>query len=797
MSMQVLAASRHTGQATTLRALILDDARDDAELVLHELKRKGFLVEATLAGNRPEFIAALQGNNFDVVLSDYRLPGWTGLDALSIVKETGQDIPFLLITGTLGEEAAVECIKQGVSDYVLKDNLERLPLALNRALYEKQLRENAASALHALAESEARARQQFEELDVLYRTTPVCLAVLDEDLRFVRVNDAMARNHGIPAELHVGKSLREMVPEAYRESAQFYAQVFSTGEPILNIEAQVRRTVGPYELRHYLASFFPLQTASRAKKTLCVVMMDITERKLAEQALRVSEERNRELVENSIYGICRVNDQGEFQDANPALLRLLGCESILKFRRLNLFRDVFRFPEQHVKLFRTCQEEGFVRGAEAEWRRLDGGFVSVRLTLRKMKRQGEKPEFEVIAEDVTELRAMERQLLQAQKFEAIGQLAGGIAHDFNNVVGAILGWAEIGIDQAGSNKQIADRFARIREQGDRAAALTRELLAFARRQVLQPRIIDLNSIANGLVNFLDRVIGKDVELKIVTVPLDSIKADPTQIEQVIMNLCINARDAMPNGGRLVIETEMVSLDDAYCRFYPQVTPGRYAVISVSDTGVGMDAETKERIFEPFFTTKEPGKGTGMGLATVYGIVKQHGGFTHVYSEVGQGTLFRIYLPATSDVAADQSQTPVTPAAAQEARGTELVLIAEDHESIREMARHSLMHLGYRVLSAANGEEALELAATERPDLAVLDVVMPKLGGPGTGAQLTQRYPELPIIFTSGYSQDGSSLTHGIQGFTYLQKPYSPTALGKLVRAVLDMQGSLKGRKSTS
>src|SRR5579871_2444404 len=788
MSFQVLAPPMMAGDTATLRALILDDARDDAELILHELKKNGFTIEATIVSERDTFTAAVSQDTFDIILSDYPLPGWTGLDALGIVKSTGRDIPFLLITGTLGEEAAVECIKQGVSDYVLKDNLERLPLALNRSLNEKRLRENAANALTALAESEARARRQFEELDLLYRTTPVCLALLDQDLRFVRVNDAMARNHGISAEAHAGRSLRELVPQAYQDSVQLYQQIFATGEAILNVEAEVKRTIPPYEPRHYIASFFPLQSPPRTKKLVCVVMMDITERKAAEKALRASEERNRELVENSIYGICRVSEKGEFLDANPALLRLLGCDSILKFRKLNLFRDVFRFPEQHVKLLQACQETGFVRQAEAEWRRLDGGFVSVRVSLRLLKRNDERPEYEVTAEDVTELRAMERQLFQAQKFEAIGQLAGGIAHDFNNVVGAILGWAEIGIDQCVANPQIADRFSRIKEQGERAASLTRELLAFARRQVLQPRIIDLNSAANGLVNFLDRVIGKDIELKIVTVPLDPVKADPTQIEQVIMNLCINARDAMPNGGRMVIETEMVDLDESYCRFYPHVVSGRYAVISVSDTGIGMDAETKERIFEPFFTTKEAGKGTGMGLATVYGIVKQHGGFTHVYSEPGQGTLFRVYLPATPNAEADKKPAALAPCSNQDSRGTELILLAEDHESIREMARHALLQLGYRVLSAANGEEALQLAEHEQPAIAVLDVVMPRLGGPATAARLVQRFPEMPVIFTSGYSHDGAGLPVGKRGMTYLQKPYSPTALGKLVRGVLDMQG---------
>ena len=454
-----------------LRALILDDAREDVELLLYELKSKGFAINATVTHNQDEFLTALQEGSFDVVLSDYRLPEWTGLDAFAALKATGKDIPFLLVTGTLGEEAAVECIKQGVSDYVLKDRLERLSLAVKRSLEEKRLRESAATALNALAESEGLARQQFEELDLLYRTTPVCFALVDQDLNFIRVNEAMAKNHGIPAAEHAGRSLRELVPEAYLESVQIYRKVFEVGEPILNIEAQVKRTFPPFELRHYLASFFPVQMAPAAKKSACVVMVDITERKLAEQALRISEERNRELVEHSVYGICRVSRKGEFLDANPSLLRLLGCESVLQFRKLNLFRDVFRFPEQQVKLFRQCQDSGQVRGAEAEWRRLDGGFVTVRLQLRLVTRKSEEPEIEVMAEDITELRAMERQLLQAQKFEAIGQLAGGIAHDFNNVVGAILGWAEIGYDQCGPNQQIADRFARIREQGERAASL--------------------------------------------------------------------------------------------------------------------------------------------------------------------------------------------------------------------------------------------------------------------------------------------------------------------------------------
>lgn len=509
-----------------------------------------------------------------------------------------------------------------------------------------------------------------------------------------------------------------------------------------------------------------------------------------EEALRLSEARNRDMLENSIYGIFRATADGIFQDANPALLSILGCSRPEELQPLTLGGDVYRFPEQFSQHVAECRARGLVQGVETEWKRRDGGIVAVRVHLRHISTAGAPEAIEFIAEDVTELRAMERQLRQAQKFEAIGQLAGGIAHDFNNVVGAILGWAELGFEQNQANPREAERFARIREQAERAATLTRELLAFARRQVIQPRSIDLNTVTSGLTSFLDKVIAKDIELKVLTAPLDAIRADPAQLEQVLMNLCLNARDAMPSGGRLMVETEMVELDDSYCRFYPGVTPGRYAVLSVSDTGVGMDNETRERIFEPFFTTKERGKGTGMGLATVYGIVKQHNGFIHVYSEPGQGSLFRVYLPTMEGTTADQASTTTKFPSLAEMKGTETILLADDHEAIREMARQVLVGLGYRVLSAGDGTEALRLCESEAPAMAILDVVMPKMGGPAAAEKLVKKYGRMPILFTSGYSQDFGSLAPDAFHAQYLQKPYSPTALGCMVREILDREKGL-------
>jgi two-component system cell cycle sensor histidine kinase/response regulator CckA len=771
--------------ATRLRVLVLEHELQDAELMLLELKASGFDVECKLAKDRQEFLAALEEGQFDAILADYRLPDWTGLEALKELRASGNDTPFLLVTGTIGEEAAVECLKQGVNDCVLKEHLKRLPSSLKRALQEKRLRDENARAHQALAEGEARAREQFAELEQIYRTAPIGLAVYGPDMRYLRVNEQLAHINGFPADRHPGRMTRDVHPEVAGAVELYLRRVFSRGQSILNVEIQGAPAESGAE-RTWLVSFHPLRGDSGVIFAISVVVLEITERKRAGKTLALSEARNRQLIENSVYGIFRISPEGTFLDPNPALLRILGCDSAEELSPPALVRDIFRYPGHYAECMAACRQEGQVHNCETEWRRRDGGMIVVRLHLRGLSVADLTAAAEVTAEDVTEVRAMERQLHQSQKFEAIGQLAGGIAHDFNNVVGAILGWAELGFDQARSYPQIAERFARIREQAERAAALTRELLAFARRQILQPRSVDLNAVTSDLASFLDKVIRKDIELKVVNGPLDTLKADPTQIEQLLMNLCLNARDAMPQGGRLLIETEMVDIDESYCRFYPYVAQGRYAVLSVSDTGAGMDAEMREHVFEPFFSPQEAGKNSGMGLATAYGIVKQHGGFIHAYSEVGQGTLFRAYLPVVPCQPSEGAPARTRAASVAEVRGTETLLLAEDHDSIRDMARQTLVNLGYRVLSAADGEEALRLCESETPALAILDLVMPKMGGRDTAAKLAERFEKLPVLFTSGYSQESRGLeTKG----RYLQKPYSPTSLGRIVREILDQMKS--------
>lgn len=394
------------------------------------------------------------------------------------------------------------------------------------------------------------------------------------------------------------------------------------------------------------------------------------------------------------------------------------------------------------------------------------------------------------AEIRREHRRSEQKVRQLEKFEAIGKLAGGIAHDFNNVIGAIMGWAELGEEDVVEGSRAHKFFLQIREQSERAGRLTQRLLAYARRQVLTPRKINLNDIVGEAMALLQRVIGEDIEVKtLLASDLRTTRADPAQIEQVLLNLCVNARDAMPNGGRLLIETQNSDLDEAYCRRNGSLPSGRYVQISVSDSGVGMDAATMERIFEPFFTTKEKGKGTGLGLATAFGIVKQHLGHIDVYSETGNGSIFRIYLPAIEDSAEVRSDTEE----AQVRGGTETILLAEDHEGLREMSHELLAGLGYSIVLARDGCEAVEKfkADPRKFSLLVLDVVMPRLGGPNAFEQIRKINPSVPVIFTSGYSEESEILSSLLsRGDTQLlQKPYPPRDLARKIREVLDKCGA--------
>ena len=392
--------------------------------------------------------------------------------------------------------------------------------------------------------------------------------------------------------------------------------------------------------------------------------------------------------------------------------------------------------------------------------------------------------------DITERKRLETQLRQAQKMEAIGQLAGGVAHDFNNVLTAIAGNAELLQEGFADGDPKRETVEEIRSAASRAESLTRQLLAFSRQQILQPRVLEVNRAVAGMEKMLRRLIGEDIDLvSVLPREVGHVVADPSQIEQVILNLAVNARDAMPTGGRLTIETANVEFDAAYARAHAPAVPGRFVMIGVSDSGAGMTPEVQARVFEPFFTTKAPGKGTGLGLATVYGIVKQSGGFIWVYSEPGQGTAFKIYLPR----AADDLRPAATPAAVHEARGgDEVILLVEDEAAVRRVALHALQRYGYTVLEAALPSEALTICRehTGKIDLVVTDVVMPGMSGPDLAQQLLALRPGLKVLLSSGYP--GEAIAHRgelFSGLAFLPKPFTPLGLARKVREVLDAPAS--------
>jgi PAS domain S-box-containing protein len=489
-------------------------------------------------------------------------------------------------------------------------------------------------------------------------------------------------------------------------------------------------------------------------------------------ALRANETRLRRLAESGIIGITVSDADGRILEANDAFVHMVGCS-----------REDLLAGEVVWELLAPARRDAAAetRASEGEYRRKDGRRIPVLVAVAPL----ESGKNISIALDLSERKRLEEQFRQAQKMEAVGRLAGGIAHDFNNVLSIVLSYAEmIGTDLDKDEPLRAD-VEEIRTAALRGTDLTRQLLAFSRQQVLEPKVLALNGSVNGMEKMLRRLLGADVALTLLLEPqLWNIQADPGQIEQIVMNLAVNARDAMPNGGKLTIQTANVTLDEGYAAAHHDVRPGAYAMLAVSDTGIGMDAETQARIFEPFFTTKEKGKGTGLGLATVFGIVKQSGGHIWVYSEPGKGATFKLYFPRVSGAATTTSERP----SLESLRGDETILLVEDDAQVRSLARSILRRSGYVVLDAANGGEALLICEQHgaKIDLLITDVVLPLMSGRQLADRLRALRPDLKVLFMSGYTDD-AILQHGIldSGVAYLQKPLTPASLTRKVREVIE------------
>ncbi|MBZ5720985.1 MAG: PAS domain S-box protein [Acidobacteriia bacterium] len=510
------------------------------------------------------------------------------------------------------------------------------------------------------------------------------------------------------------------------------------------------------------------------------------EHKRNEEALRRSEARYRSLVQSAVYGIYRSSLDGRFLDVNPALIAMLGYSTADEVLSLDPKHDVFLDPNEQGRLMREFQSGVRRDNLEVQWKRKDSSPITVRLSGRAVSSPGEPCEvLEIIAEDVTERRVLEDQFRQAQKMEAVGRLAGGVAHDFNNLLMVINGYTEVLLEQTDASHPFRQKIEAIQQAADRATTLTRQLLAFSRKQFLELKLVDVNAIVSDMERLLRPLIGENIELIAkLAMNLSRTRADAGQIEQVIMNLVVNSKDAMPNGGKIIIQTANVSLDDDLRREYSYIRPGPYVMLSISDTGVGMDKETQSRIFEPFFTTKEKGKGTGLGLSTAYGIIKQSGGYVFVHSELGRGTTFRIYLPQADEPAEPLSHVRASQAASG---GSETVLLVEDEESVRQLVRETLEAKGYKVLEAEQGHSALEIAAAHQGsiDMLITDVVMPGMSGRELAQRLSGSHPRTKVLYVSGYTED--AIVHqGVldPGTAFLQKPFTLQALSRKVRDVL-------------
>lgn len=637
-----------------LKVLILEDQLTDAELLLRALRHEGFEPDWKRVEMEKDFSSVL-GEPFDIILADYHMTQFTAIRALEILNERNINIPFIIVSGTIGEETAVEAMKKGADDYLLKDRLGRLGNAVRQALDKKRLREEKIQMTSALVEAEKKYRGIFENAqEGIYQALP--------DGRYITANPAMARMFG--------------------------------------------------------------------------------------------------------YGTPQ-----EFIDSITESSDLLFANS-----------------EQRQDFLSRLTRNNAVTDFEARMNRKDGRKIWVSMQARIVRNKtGDVMYYEGMVQDITERKLMAEKLLRVQKMEAVGQLAGGVAHDFNNIIMIIIGVADLLREEAGNNPALLAYIDEIDQATQKASAITRQLLAFGREQIMEYKTIDLNDLLSSIGKMLQRMLGEDIDLNILPADgLGYVNADPGQIEQVILNMAINARDAMLDGGRLTIETSNVDVDDNLARSILNASPGSYVKLVIGDSGTGMTKEVMNHLFEPFFTTKKPGKGTGLGLATAFGIIRQSNGFINVYSRLGYGSTFEIYLPRASE---STLQRVTAKSQTESVRGSETILVAEDEASIRKMVTKILRKSGYTVLEAVDGKSALKIinSTTDPIDLVLSDVVMPGMNGNKLFEEAIRVRPHIRFLLCSGYGDRALKQLKLLKAeILFLQKPFTPNELAAKVRQALDV-----------
>ena len=896
-----------------LRVLILEDNESDAALTARALQKSGREVEWMRLESGAELRRALQEGPWDLVLSDYVMPQFTALDALDILREVDSDAPFLIISGTIGEETAVAAMRAGAWDYFMKDKLARLPPAIDRALAEAE---------------QLRTRHRLERQRALMLEVLQTLNQPEEDPELAQtLADGIRRVSGLEA---VAIRLPEGPDFPYAAMSGFSPEVVAAGcsllargprgeiltdeagEPILEclcgavlcggdeagaLSTTARGSFWTESFRGLVAAPVGGQPRLRVRPRCAgqdwesvalvplrgvdklVGMLQLNDRRrgafsegdiesfeataqaiataLDRRASREAERRGREVaaaVASATLGFLADGDVrrtiGQIVESAATLtgarlgalleldrkgatcLRAMWGVDLSEFHAMRGFAEAARaiersgtvpldmgdnlltavirgaavvrsneprhdprathgLPSGHPPidnlLASPMASDDRVLGALVVANRPGGFGAGEEATLSALSNVAAL--CLRVARETEDKDQAQDQLMAAQRLDTVGRLAGGVAHDFNNSLTVISSYADLAIEALREGDPLREDIEEIRKAGRRATALTRQLLAFSRKQTLRPVAVDLNGVIEDLDRMVRRLIGEDIEVHLVLAPdLESCLADPGQVEQVIMNLVVNARDAMPDGGRLTLETANAELDASYESHHLGAAPGRYVMVAVTDTGAGMDKATRERVFEPFFTTKPADQGTGLGLSTVYGIVKQSRGSIWAYSEVGQGTVFKVYLPATE---IGSSAHPRPAARAVRYEGSETILLVEDDEAVRRMAQRILSAAGYKVLVAANGGEAL-LSCEQLGDeirLVVTDVIMPGLSGRQLADRLAVVSPAMKVVYMSGYTDDAIT-HHGVldPGVRFVAKPFTARELTRAVREALDDGG---------
>ena len=741
----------------SLKILLLEDVATDAELIERELKQAEISLSLLCVHTREGFLKALEDFSPDAILSDFAMPQFTAIDALHLLHQQPSDLPFILVTGSQSEEVAVECMKLGADDYILKATLKRLPSALLNAVKKHESERERFRALLNLKRSEEHFRSLIENaLDIIL--------VLNADGTFHYVSPSV-RVLGYKPEELIGKNLLSYV---YADDEREVSEVLDSALQ----EAGQARTF-EFLIRHNDASFRVMEAIGKQilinGKNPGIVLnaRDMTDRKQTEEAIEKLAAFPR-LNPNPIFEMGASGSLTYFNRAAEEMAKSLGKKNPFEI-----------LPDNINSIVQECLLTGtknVIHETRVGSQVLSWSFFPIIAN----------QVVHCYATDITERINLEAQLRQAQKMESIGQLAAGVAHDFNNILTIIQGYSGLMLDRKNLDPELTDPLKQVAVAAERAANLTRQLLMFSRKQIMQPQELDLNEVIGNVTKFLRRILGEDITVHFNYSPnLPAIYADSGMIEQIIMNLAVNTRDALPRGGQLNIGTSVVEIGAAHVTANPEAREGNFVCLRFSDNGSGIPREILPRIFEPFFTTKEIGKGTGLGLATVYGIVKQHQGWIEVLTRQNEGTTFRVYLPSAERTAEKSVQLK----SGTVRGGNEVILVVEDEPELRALVGEILTGSGYNVLEAASGPDALPVwdESLSKIDLLLTDMVMP---GNMTGRELAEKLkaqkPRLKVIYTSGYSVETIGKDFAFKrGLNFLQKPYHPLALLKVVRDCLD------------